>query len=77
MEDLLLLWDELDDAVAAARHLAPRLLGFLAAFALFALTVLSFLFLPKVTLGALAVLLTVVLLERVRRHLLPLAKTSS
>lgn len=77
MEDLLLVLDELDDAVAAARHLAPRLLGFLAALALFALTVLSFLFLPKVTLGALGVLLSVVLLERVRRHLLPLAKTDS
>ncbi|MET0986477.1 MAG: hypothetical protein ABW034_13835 [Steroidobacteraceae bacterium] len=70
MEDLLLALDELDDAVAAARHLAPRLLGFLAALVLFALTVLGFLILPKVTLAAAAVLLSIVLIDRVGRRLL-------
>lgn len=71
MENLLLVLDELDDAVATARHLAPRLLGFLAALALFGLTVLSFLFLPKLTLGALGVLASIALIERARRYVTP------
>lgn len=70
MEDWLLVLDELDDAVAAARHMAPRLLGFIAALALFSLTVLSFLFLPKVTLAVAGVLLSIVLIERVGRRIL-------
>lgn len=70
MENLLLVLDELDDAVAVVRHTAPRLIGFLAALALFALTVLSFLFAPKITLGVLGILLSVVLLERFRQRLL-------
>lgn len=70
MEDLLLVLDDLDDAVAVARHLAPRLLGFIAALALFSLTVLSFLFLPKVTLAATGVLLSIVLIDRVARRVL-------
>lgn len=68
MEDLLLVLDELDDAVATARHMAPRILGFMAALALFSLTVLSFLFLPKFTLAAAGVLLSVVLVERIGRR---------
>jgi hypothetical protein len=72
MENLLLVLDELDDIVTTACHLAPRLLGFLAALALFGLTVLSFLFLPKLTLGALGVLLSVALIERARTYLTPL-----
>lgn len=67
MENLLLVLDEFDDAVATARHLAPRLLGFLAALALFSLTVLSFLLLPKVTLVAAGVLMSIVLIERFAR----------
>lgn len=75
MEDLLLVLDELDDAVATARHLAPRLLGFLAALALFAFTVLGFLILPKVTLAAAAVLLSIVLIDRIARRFLADAST--
>jgi hypothetical protein len=70
MEDLLLVLDELDDAVATARHMSPRLLGFVVALLLFALTVMSFVFLPKFTLAAVGVLLSIVLIERVCRRLL-------
>lgn len=38
MEFLLLWVDELDDALGALRHLAPRIAGFLTALALFAAT---------------------------------------
>ena len=38
MEFLLLWADELDDALAVLRHYAPRILGLLAALALFAAT---------------------------------------
>jgi hypothetical protein len=38
MENLLLLVDELDDAVSALRHLLPKLLSFVAAAVLFAAT---------------------------------------
>ena len=74
MEDWLLVLDELDDAVATARHMAPRLIGFFAALALFALTVVSFMFVPRTTLAILGVLLSASLLERMRRHILALAK---
>ncbi len=76
MENILLVLDEVDDIVATARHLAPRLLGFLAALAVFGLTVLSFLFLPKLTLGALGVLLSVALIERARTYVLPMLRRS-
>ena len=68
MENLLLVLDEVDDVVGIVRHLAPRLLGFLAALVLFALTVLTFLFLPKVALAALGVLLSVALIDRVSKR---------
>jgi hypothetical protein len=70
MENLLLVLDDLDDVVGAARHLAPRLLGLMAALALFGLTVMCFLLAPWITVGALGVLLAVVLLDRVGRRLL-------
>ena len=76
MDNILLVLDEVDDIVATARHLAPRLLGFLAALAVFGLTVLSFLFLPKLTLGALGVLLSVALIERARTYVLPMLRRS-
>ena len=46
MEFLLLWWDNLDDALCATRHLAPKILGFLLAFALFALTGFALLLAP-------------------------------
>jgi hypothetical protein len=70
MENWLLALDELDDAVCVARHVAPRLLGFIAALLVFALTVVSFLFVPKITLAATGVLLTIALVDRVRRRLI-------
>jgi hypothetical protein len=68
MENLLLVLDEVDDVVGIARHLAPRLLGFLAALVLFTLTVLIFLFLPKIALAVLAILLSVALIDRVGKR---------
>ena len=40
MENLLLILDEIDDAVAVLRSLWPQLLGFLLASSLFAATIL-------------------------------------
>jgi hypothetical protein len=77
MENWLLVLDELDDAVATARHMAPRLIGFFAALVLFSLTVVAFLVVPKTTLIGLGVLLSASLLERVRPQLLALAKQES
>jgi hypothetical protein len=41
MENLLLILDEIDDAVAVLRSLWPQLLGFMLASGLFAATVLA------------------------------------
>jgi hypothetical protein len=70
MERFLLVLDDFDDVLGAAMHLAPMLLGLFAALGLFALTVFSFLYTPAITVGALGVLLSYVLLERLRRRLL-------
>lgn len=68
MEFILLWIDELDDAVGALRHLAPKLLGLLCAIALFAGTVLALSLYPHVTLGFLAVVLSGSLAETARRR---------
>ncbi len=68
MENLLLVADDIDDLVHAARHTFPRLLGFLGASALFAGTVAAFLFNPQMTLGALIVLASASLFDRARRR---------
>lgn len=68
MEFLLLWIDELDDAVGAARHLAPRLLGLLVACALFAATGFGLVLAPHLTACALAVVLSASLLEVARRR---------
>jgi hypothetical protein len=67
MEFLLLWWDNLDDSLGAARHLAPKILGFLLAFALFALTGFALLLAPQVTLVAIGLLLSASLYDYWRR----------
>jgi len=68
MEFLLLWADDLDDAIGAARHLLPKILGLLAATALFAATGFALVLAPQLTLAGLALLLSATLLEVVRRR---------
>ena len=68
MEFLLLWADNVDDAVGAARHLAPKILSFLAAFALFVLTGFALLLAPHATLALLGLVLSASLVEQVRRR---------
>jgi hypothetical protein len=74
MEFLLQWADELDDALAVARHYAPRILGLLAAIALFAATGFALMYAPHVTLAVFAVVLSATLFEAVRRRI---ARTSA
>jgi uncharacterized membrane protein len=69
MEFMLLWIDELDDALGALRHLAPKILGFLAAAALFAATGFALILAPHIALTVIAVVLSASLLEVVRRKL--------
>lgn len=68
MEFLLLWIDDLDDALGALRHLAPKLLGFLAALFLFAATGVALLLAPETTLAVVGVVLSASLFESVRRR---------
>jgi len=68
MEFLLLWVDELDDALGALRHLAPQILGFLTATALFVATGAAVLMAPQVTLTVGAIVFSASLLEVVRRR---------
>lgn len=68
MEFLLLWVDELDDAVGALRHLAPKILGFMVAMTLFIATVFALSLHPHVTLGFLTVVLSATLAEAARRR---------
>jgi hypothetical protein len=65
MEFLLLWVDDLDDAFGALRHLAPQILAFLFAVALFVGTTFAFSLAPQATV---AVLLSAGLLEAARRR---------
>jgi len=66
--ELLLQWlDNLDDVFGAVRHLAPRILGLLAAVGLFAATVTALILAPHFTLLVVAFALSVSLLEAARR----------
>ena len=76
MEFMLLWADDLDDAMGAVRHLAPRLLALLLALGLFAATGLALLRAPQLTLAALAVALSASLIEGVRRRRARLADPS-
>jgi hypothetical protein len=68
MEFLLLWADELDDVLAVLRHYAPRILGLIAALALFAATGFALLLAPELTLVAFAVMLSATLFETLRRR---------
>lgn len=68
MEFLLLWLDDLDDAVGAARHLAPQIAGFLLALILFAATGAALTLAPQFILPTAAFLLSASLLELVRRR---------
>lgn len=68
MEFLLLWIDDLDDTFGALRHLAPKILGFLFALALFAATCLAFTLAPQATLAAVGLVLSASLFETVRRR---------
>jgi hypothetical protein len=68
MEFLLLWADELDDAMAVLRHYAPRILGLIAALALFAATGCALIFAPQLTLAAFAVILSATIFETLRRR---------
>ena len=67
--EIMLLWiDDLDDALGAVRHLAPKILGFLLALVLFAATGFALSFAPQATLAVAGILLSVSLLETLRRR---------
>ncbi|HEY4369572.1 MAG TPA: hypothetical protein VGN07_20230 [Steroidobacteraceae bacterium] len=68
MEFLLLWVDELDDAVGALRHLAPQILGFLTAVALFVATGAAVIMAPQITLTVGAIVFSASLLEVARRR---------
>lgn len=74
MEFLLLWMDDLDDAVGALRHLAPKILGLLFAFALFAGTGFALVIAPHTTLAILAFVSSVSLIEVGRRRLRAIAE---
>ena len=73
MEFLLLWWDNLDDALCAARHKASNILGFLLAFALFALTGFALVLAPQATLAAIGLMLSASLYDYWRRRRAALA----
>jgi hypothetical protein len=68
MEFLLLWADNLDDALGALRHLAPKILGFIAAFALFAATGFALVLAPQAALGIIGLIMSASLIEAVRRR---------
>jgi hypothetical protein len=68
MEFMLLWWDNLDDALCALRHLAPSILGFIVAIALFAATAVALVTSPQTTLSILAVTSSVAMFDIVRRR---------
>ena len=68
--EILLLWaDELDDALAALRHYAARILGLFVAIALFAATGFALMYAPQLTLAVFAVVLSATLFEALRRRI--------
>lgn len=77
MEFMLLWVDDLDDAVCALRHLAPKIGGFLLALALFAATGYALVVEPQITLSVLGLVLSVSLAETLRRRRSVAGKASS
>jgi len=76
MEFLLLWADNLDDALGALRHLAPKILGFIAAFALFAATGFALALAPEAALGLIGLVMSASLIEGVRRRRAAIADTT-
>ena len=76
MEFLLLWADNLDDALGALRHLAPKILGFIAAFALFAATGFALVLAPEAALGMIGLVMSASLIEGVRRRRAAIAETT-
>jgi hypothetical protein len=68
MEFLLLWADNLDDALGALRHLAPKILGLITAFALFAATGFALALAPQVTLAIIGLVMSASLIEGMRRR---------
>lgn len=68
MEFMLLWMDNLDDALCALRHLAPKIIGFLFATALFAATGFALIVSTQVTLAILVITGSVTLMEQARRR---------
>jgi hypothetical protein len=77
MEFLLQWADELDDALGVIRHYAPRILGMIAALALFAATGYALVFVPYFTLAAFGLILSATLFEAFRRLRARLTATQS
>ena len=77
MEFLLLWADNLDDALGALRHLAPKILGFIAAFALFAATGFALVLAPEAALGVIGLVMSASLVEAVRRRRTAIESASS
>lgn len=75
MEFLLLWADNLDDALGALRHLAPKILGFIAAFALFTATGFALVLAPQAALGIIGLILSASLIEGLRRRRTALGST--
>ena len=69
MEFLLLWMDNLDDALGALRHLAPRIIGFLFAIGLFVATGVALVVSTQTTLAIIAITSSVSLIEIARRRL--------
>jgi hypothetical protein len=74
MEFLLQWMDDLDDALGALRHLAPRILGFLLAVGLFVGTCFTVLRIPQLALVLIALVLSASLVEVYRRRRLRAAR---
>ncbi len=68
MEFMLLWMDNLDDALCALRHLAPKIVGFLFATALFAATGFALIVSTQLTLTILALTSSVVFIDQARRR---------
>lgn len=68
MEFLLQWADNLDDAVHALRHLAPKILTFLFAILLFVGTGFALVRAPHIALGIIGLLLSTTLIEAIRRR---------
>jgi hypothetical protein len=73
MEFMLLWADNVDDALGAVRHLAPKILSFLAAFALFVVTGFALMLAPHVTLAIIGLVLSASLIDQARRRRAALA----